>query len=365
MTYFVLEKLVMQSTSLCNMNCRYCYVYSRNKALFMSPQVADKVAHDISDLREPLKIFWHAGEPLTCGLDHLGRLLRPFRALQQSGMVRHALQTNATLITRDWCDFFVSNNIDVGVSIDGPRVANHNRVDWAGRATYDAAMAGIECLESRNIQFSTVCVVDRDSLSKATELYDFFCELGCYSVGFNIEEQEGANGSNVDDDEAVLAFWRDLFAAWRENPAIRVREFEWTLGWMNELCKSDTTPDTTMCQVEQASCDIFPSVAYDGNVVLLSPGFVGAKALRYNNFVVGNALSESLLNIVARCGEVDYIKEYVEGVDKCRHECEHFQFCGGGQASNKFFELGSTGGTETAFCRNAKKRLVSAVVQGL
>jgi uncharacterized protein len=363
MANFVLEKLVMQSTSLCNMNCRYCYVYSRNKNLLMPAAIADKVAHDVSDLREPLKIFWHAGEPLTCGLEHFARLLLPFHSLRLSAQVTHALQTNATLITKDWCNFFVSNDIDIGVSIDGPGRANHNRVDWAGRDTYDATMRGIECLKSAGIEFSTICVVDRNSLSMAKELYEFFCELGCHSVGFNIEEQEGVNLSGVDDHEGVLRFWTALFHSWRENPAIRVREFEWALDWMNALCNSDNAGEASTFQ--HASCDIFPSIAHDGSVVLLSPGFVGAESSLYKDFAVGNVLSESLASIVDRCRDVNYVTDYFQGVDQCREECDHFDFCGGGQASNKFFELGSTQGTETEFCRNAKKRLVSAIIQAL
>jgi uncharacterized protein len=306
----------------------------------MSRSVSEKVAEDIEVSHNTVKIYWHAGEPLSCEIKHFSSLLEPFNNLRQNNRVTHALQTNATLINKEWCDLFISNSIGVGVSIDGPRVTNINRVDWGGRETYDKIIRGIECLNSSGIRFSVICVVSKENLFMAKELYEFFCQLGCYSVGFNIEEQEGVHLTKIDDHQAVMNFWTELFQAWQKNPQIEVREIYWILSWMHSLCGRENLIETRY--QEDIMCDIFPSIAYDGNVVLLSPGLVGTLSSKYQDFVVGNVLSESLSDLIKKGQKANYVREYIDGMHQCRKQCEYFDFCGGGQASNKFFELGST-----------------------
>jgi uncharacterized protein len=77
----------------------------------------------------PLELVWHGGEPLAVGPTQFEGLLQPFAALQDAGLVQHVIQTNATLITDEWCELFLEHDVEVGVSLDGPSIRNHNRVD--------------------------------------------------------------------------------------------------------------------------------------------------------------------------------------------------------------------------------------------
>lgn len=43
--------------------------------------------------------------------------------------------------------------------------------------------------------------------------------------------------------------------------------------------------------------------------------------------------------------------------------CSYFSYCGGGAASNKFFELGSTRGTRTSYCENRVQHFADVMVQ--
>src|SRR5262249_40861140 len=103
--------------------------------------------------------------------------------------------------------------------------------------------------------------------------------------------------------------------------------------------------------------------AWNGDVVLLSPELAGSQSDRYGNFVVGNVLRESLVQIVRRGSDSLYVTDFLAGVERCRATCPYFNYCRGGQASNKFQELGTTDATETEFCRNTRQRLLDAVVQ--
>lgn len=350
--------MVMQPTQLCNLNCSYCYLPERDKDRKMPTVVAERVAQGIADLGNVVEIVWHGGEPLSCGINHFAKLMDPLESLRKRKLVRHAIQTNATLINGHWCDFFKSHQFRVGVSIDGPAWANDKRVGWNSQPAFSKIMRGIRFLREAGIPFNVICVVGDNVLDKAEELYHFFVDLGCTSLGVNIEEQLGVHTISVrDNGTRVTEFWRELFAAWQENPVIRMREFDRMLPSLATLTDDQIqTPEVY---------DIFPSVAWNGDVVLLAPEFLNTIAPRYDNFVVGNIINNDLQTIIERGKGTTYVEDFVLGVNRCQEECEYFSLCYGGQAGNKFFEHGTTNVTETAFCRNSEKRLADAILKEL
>ena len=130
--------VIMQPTTLCNLDCAYCYLPFRARDQRMPVEVARGGGGDVNDwagARHRFSVIWHGGEPLAAGREHLAALMAPFRG------VEHHIQTNATLIDDAWCDFFVEHDIRVGVSIDGAAAA-HRRSGWTGAAgpAYDKIM---------------------------------------------------------------------------------------------------------------------------------------------------------------------------------------------------------------------------------
>lgn len=325
----------------------------------MTPVIAEKVTQGITEINNAVEIVWHGGEPLSCGLNHFSQLVSLFEQLQEQGLVHHGIQTNATLIDKYWCEFFRSHQFRVGVSLDGPLWANTQRVGWNDNPAFDKIMRGISHLREADIPFSVICVVGQNNLDKAKELYEFFANLGCASLGINIEERLGVHIINsYDDGFAVMNFWQELFSQWRKNPVIKMRDFARVLPSLASL------GDKTQNGVPEVY-DIFPSVAWNGDVVLLAPEFLSVNAPHYADFIVGNVLNESFRTIVQRGESASYIQDFTRGVSRCREGCEYFPLCYGGQAGNKFSEHNTTDATETVFCQNSEKRLVDAILQEL
>ena len=108
--------VIMQPTTLCNLDCGYCYLPLRKLDQRMPVAVAQAAADSVNGwaaLAERFSVVWHGGEPLAAGRAHLGQLMSVFQG------VEHHVQTNATLIDAAWCDFLVERGVRVGVSIDG------------------------------------------------------------------------------------------------------------------------------------------------------------------------------------------------------------------------------------------------------
>ncbi|MBM0237324.1 radical SAM protein [Micromonospora sp. ATA32] len=347
--------VVMQPTTLCNLDCVYCYLPFRAADRRMPVSVAEAVAVSVNPWAAAgrFSVVWHGGEPLAAGREHFAALLAPF-----GPAVEHHVQTNATLIDDAWCAFFAEHQVRVSVSVDGPRERNSERVTRAGRPAYDRILRGVAALRRHGLPFSALAVVSRPGPGLAAELYDYFLDLGCDVLGINIEETEGVNTrGNAHDAGQVTAFWAELVAAWRRDPRIHLREVEWSLRYAAAIL------DGAADEVLPRRLDPIPTIGHDGSVTVLSPELAGFTDPRYGDFSSGNVLTTPLGEILAGAGQTTWVGEFLTGVEACRSSCAYFGFCGGGHAANRYFEQGRFDGTETEHCRNSKIRLLEGVLE--
>src|SRR5256886_6972710 len=126
-------------------------------------------------------------------IDFYRRAFRLVDGLKPAGLgLTHAFQTNGTLIDDSWCAFFAEQQVNVGVSVDGPqRLHDINRVTRAGRGTFDRTIAGIRRLRHHGVPFHVISVLSPESLAAPREMFDFYVSEGIDRVCFNVEESEG------------------------------------------------------------------------------------------------------------------------------------------------------------------------------
>src|SRR3954447_3240821 len=111
--------VIMQPTTLCNLDCHYCYLPLRKVQRRMPVAVARAVAATVTDWATAVgrfSVVWHGGEPLAAGRAALGGLMAALDAPAGAGQVERHIQTNATLIDDAWCDFFQTRGVRLGVS---------------------------------------------------------------------------------------------------------------------------------------------------------------------------------------------------------------------------------------------------------
>jgi uncharacterized protein len=345
--------VIMQPTTLCNWDCKYCYLPDRHHRKVMWPLVARSVAKSLIPLaeRRPIGICWHGGEPLTIGVQYFRELVSKFSTLD----VVHSIQTNASLVDGEWCDFFAEHRFRVGVSLDGFGEDNHQRVDRVGRETSDKAIRGIQRLVTHGFPVSLIAVVSDPSADRASRLYAAATELGCVWLGVNIEETEGVNerGSQIPH-EQVVAFWKELVRMWQRNPVLHLRDANRALKYAADLLQTG--------HVSAPSIDPLPTVAWNGEVTLISPELAGFSSQRWGSFSCGNVLRTDLTKLTASGMNADWVREYRKGVATCEASCRYFNFCGGGHPANRYFEHGRLDGTETEYCRNSKQALMEGVI---
>ncbi|WP_109507575.1 cyclophane-forming radical SAM peptide maturase AmcB [Nocardioides speluncae] len=343
--------LILQPTTLCNLNCAYCYLPDRKRQRLMSKAVAESCAASIAEQASSsaVDVVWHGGEPTTTPLSHFTSLLEAFEPLRRAGQVRHNIQTNGTLLTAEWLDLFLHYDIRVGLSVDGPQAANAERVDWGGHETWQRTMRGARLLSASGLPFSVICVVTPATIDRVNELADFFAGLGCESVGFNLEEQEGSDRPEIDEEDAYH-FWRRLVERRMGGEVLRIRDLDRLAEHLGSAAAAET----------HVVFDPIPTVAYNGQAVLLSPELLGIDDPNYGDFVAGNVLSQSLPAMLVASHSLRYVREFDQALRDCAASCDFYSFCRGAQAGNRYFELGTFAATETRYCRTTKQALVRA-----
>lgn len=358
--------LVVQPTTFCNIDCRYCYLGHRAENHRMSSATVQAVARFIRDipLRDPqLAVVWHAGEPLTLPLDFYEAAFRTLQAEAAPVRIEHHIQTNATLVSDEWCSLFKRWSVRVGVSIDGPKPINDaHRIDRAGRGTYDKVMRGIGTLREHSISFTAIGVLTQDSLCMPEDIWGFFEALGATQVAFNVEEQEGTNLSSSfsgQNEEQFRAFVRRITQLRLNSPVgLRMRELDGMRGHLSAPPGSE---------VERA--DLMPgaiiNIDYDGNVTTFSPELLGATHETYGKFAWGNVHRQGWNEVLSHPGFRKAFDDIQAGIERCRETCAYFSVCGGGNPSNKLSELGTFRGTETQYCRLHVQAFADIVLEEL
>ncbi len=174
--------LAKPSGPICNLDCRYCY-FLEKEALYpgdrfrMGDDVLDQYVRQVLEAhRTPeVTIAWQGGEPTLMGLDFFQRAMALVEHHQRPGqVVRHTIQTNATLLSDPWCAFLAEHQFLVGVSIDGPRhLHDAFRVDKRGRPTFDRVMAGLDRLTAHGVDVNVLCTVHAANQSDPMAVYRF------------------------------------------------------------------------------------------------------------------------------------------------------------------------------------------------
>lgn len=278
----------------------------------------------------------------------------------QGVRVTQSFQTNGTCITQKWCDFFKQHNVHIGVSVDGPKaIHDANRVDWAGKGTFDRVLRGLTLLRANQLPFSIIAVVTRDSIYQADDLWHFFKEIAPTRLGLNPEEADGLNTeSSLQTDEDIDAYRRFyariLELAAQEQEPLLIRETESLMTSVKVgslLSRAQANVPMTIINFDS-----------EGNISTFSPELLTMTHTTYNDFLFGNVFDDSLEDILKKPKFLAVNRQIQRGVLKCLQTCPYFMFCGGGNPSNKLSENGTFDSTETRACRLRIKAATDAMV---
>lgn len=359
------QLLVLQGTPLCNLNCSYCYLPNRDDSRRMSMETVEAAMNWIVQnglTRRELTVVWHAGEPMVLPPTwYFEAMARIATACPPEIQLSHAFQTNGVLVNDTWCDFFRTQKVSVGVSLDGPAVIHDaHRRTRNDRGSFAATLRGFRRLEAAGLNPHVIAVVSQQTLRYPDAFIDFFTDLAPVSLGLNFEETEGVNTrSSLDgaQHQAIEKFLCRLVDRSFETETLHLREVDQIL--------SQLRAPVQIGSFRHQENDPFRIVTVDveGGIHTFSPELAGVACPGFDGRPLGNVHNDSLEKIIAAPTFLRLRSEIDQGVDACREECKYFPICGGGGPSNKLAERQRFDVSETTHCRIARKLLGEIVLK--
>ena len=177
----------------CNLACKYCYYLEKTKLYptaqrhLMSDEMLEQFTREYIEAQTMNQVLftWHGGEPLLRSIDFYRKALSLQQKYAGGRRIANVIQTNGTLLTDEWCEFFAQNHWLVGISIDGPQPDHdHYRLTAAGKPSWKKVMQGIKLLKKHGVEWNAMAVVNAYNANHPLEFYRFFKENGCQFLQF-------------------------------------------------------------------------------------------------------------------------------------------------------------------------------------
>lgn len=354
------RQVVLKIHSRCDLACDHCYVYEhadqswRGRPMMISPGTVAKVGERIAEHAQEhglrrVCVILHGGEPLLAGASRIASIARSLRqAIEPDCQLDLRIHTNGVKLDRELCELFLTEQIKVGISLDGDQAANdlHRRYR-NGRSSYDEVVRAVELLRQpryRDLYSGLLATIDvrSDPVAVFGALaaldpphLDFLLPHGTWD---NPPPEAGAPGLTRYADWliAVHAEWK------KDGRRIPVRMFDSIIetsrggASLTEslgLAPSDVVVIETDGAIEQADSI---KTAYDG-----APA-------------TGLDIFHSPLDVAAAHPAIQARQRGIAGLaDACRR-CPVVQSCGGGLYAHRY-RAGSEFQNPSVYCADLKK----------
>lgn len=321
--------LIKPAGARCNLACAYCYYLEKADYYPGSDfQMDDATLARVTEayLRvnpaQEVTFGWQGGEPMLLGIDFFQRALAWQRRYARPGqVVRNALQTNATLVTDEWADFFAEAGFLIGVSIDGPPALHDAyRRTRGGGATHHRVVAGASTLLQRGVEVNALVTVNRANAGHPLEVYRHLTGVGFEHLQFiPIVEREKPGSHRLSSwsvrPQAYGDFLCAVFHHWarRDVGRVFVQLFESALNvWLGH--------PPTLC-VFQPACGRALAVEHTGDLYACDH-FV------YPGHLRGSVDSDILKALVDGPEQQAFGQAKARLPQECR-QCPVLRFCGG------------------------------------
>lgn len=180
--------VVFKVTHACNLACRYCYATREKVGIASRTTLRAAIRSAVQLDADTINFIWHGGEPLLGGVDFFAEAvsIQADVAAWSGKRFLNSLQTNGTLVTPAFAEFFRRHEFAVGISLDGPPPRHDlERLTPGGAGSYERALKGYQTLKEAGLKPGIVCVIDPVSPPQSDLFLDWLSDIGAESISLN------------------------------------------------------------------------------------------------------------------------------------------------------------------------------------
>lgn len=340
--------------SVCNLACDYCYYLEKSNLYkdiskhVMSDELLEKFIREYIQAQTMSSVLftWHGGETLMRPLSFYKRVMELQKRYAGGRNIENCIQTNGTLLTDEWCEFFRANNWLVGVSVDGPQEFHDEyRRNRQGKPSFVKVMQGIRLLNKHGVEWNALAVVNDFNGDYPLDFYHFFKEIDCHYIQFTpiVERiKRRADGrylaTPLDEGEKLADFsvspeqWGNflctIFDEWVRNDVgnFYIQLFDSTLAnWVGE--------QPGVCTLAK-QCGHAGVMEFNGDVYSCDH-FV------FPEFKLGNIREKSLVEMMYGEKQQQFGRIKQDSLPTQCRECEFLFVCNGECPKNRFTQTAS------------------------
>ena len=324
--------------AVCNLRCKYCYylekkyLYPQATGYVMSDDILEQFIEQYLNAQTMHEVLftWHGGEPLMRNKNFFKRALELQRKYGRGRQIDNCLQTNGTLLTDEWCEFFKENNFLIGISIDGPQHCHDvYRKTKDNRPTFLSVIKGISLLKKHNVEFNVMGVVNDYNVDYPLEFYRFFKSIDCRFIQFVpiVERIEDKPASWNVPSEKWGDFLITIFDEWvkKDVGTFYIQYFDSTLAnWVGQ--------QPGVC-IQAKTCGHAGVMEFNGDVYSCDH-FV------YPEYKLGNIRTQTLTEMLYSDRQVKFGNDKQTALPTQCKECQFLFACNGECPKNRIIKTG-------------------------
>ena len=182
----LLSILVKPAGPDCNMRCHYCFylekaeLFSEHKVHRMSEATLEEMVQQVlAQGGQQVSFGWQGGEPTLMGLSFFEKAVEFQQRYGRGQTVGNGLQTNGTLIDKEWSKFLSQYKFLVGLSLDGPKhIHDKYRKFKGGDDSWDKIKDKAALMMDNGVEVNGLVVVNNYSVQFPDEIYEFHKSIG-------------------------------------------------------------------------------------------------------------------------------------------------------------------------------------------
>ena len=341
------KTFIIKPTMNCNLRCKYCYEFNKNGNLynnsFLSIDSLLDFMKKVAQLFDDSRVLWllHGGEPVLCGTKYLEAFIDCMRFVRKTYGVdfQFALQTNATLLTKDYVQI-LEDNIDllseriVSVSIDGSKVINDLvRISTNNQGSFDKIMEGLSLIQKSKLKFSTITVIGEHNVKYPEQVYNFTRSLDSslckYIPCYNFDESGNCEKFGINPIDYSY-FMCSIFDLWVKDLPKQPNSDFLIIDPIATILSKLSKTFVTWCEYRKEKCDNFICLYPDGELWLCD-------SMNHNTMkdigCLGNIHSMSSSDLKTAisnpCQVSNFCNFYDNLTSKCL-SCDIYSLCMGG-----------------------------------